>query len=79
MSKNYVKVSLGTTLKEAVECMHNSKQNCVLVVNDEDLLEGILTYGDIKRLSVKSDEAFIVDSTVTDVRKELIFHGSLLE
>ncbi|KAG8661483.1 hypothetical protein MANES_01G007500v8 [Manihot esculenta] len=72
MSKNYVKVSLGTTLKEAVECMHNSKQNCVLVVNDEDLLEGILTYGDIKRLSVKSDEAFIVDSTVTDVNMCLV-------
>ncbi|KAJ9187138.1 hypothetical protein P3X46_002630 [Hevea brasiliensis] len=72
MSKNYVKVSLASTLKEAIECMHNSKQNCVLVVDDEDLLDGMLTYGDIRRLSNKSDEAPIGDSTITDVNTCLV-------
>lgn len=70
MSKNYVKVSMSSTLKEAIDCMHNSKQNCVLVVDDEDLLDGILTYGDIRQLSNKSDEDAIGDSTITDVSKD---------
>ncbi|XP_059662308.1 chloride channel protein CLC-f [Cornus florida] len=58
MSKNYLKVSLTLTLKETVKCMHDGQQKCVLVVDAEDFLEGILTYGDIKRfLSNKSGDA----------------------
>ncbi|XP_050237813.1 chloride channel protein CLC-f [Mercurialis annua] len=72
MSKNYVKVVGASTVKEAVDCMHNSKQNCVLVVDDEDLLEGILTYGDIRRISKKSDETNIGDSAIKDVNTCLV-------
>ena len=36
-------------LKEAVDLMHDKQQNCVLVVDLEDSLEGILTIGDIRR------------------------------
>lgn len=68
MSKNFVKVSSTMTLKEATKCMHDRQQNCVLVVDAEDFLEGILTYGDIKRyLSKKSKEAPKGDSSLPDV------------
>ena len=68
MSKNYVKVSLAMTLKEATEYMHNNEQNCVLVVNDKDFLEGILTYGDVRRyLSKKSSDVSNPDSRFPDV------------
>lgn len=50
--------------------MHDSKQNCVLVFDDEDLLEGILTYGDIRRLSEDSSDTSKGDSTITDVQKK---------
>lgn len=72
MSKNYAKVSLSLTLKEAIKYMHDSKQNCLLVVDDEDLLEGILTYGDIRRLSKTSSDASTGDSTIIDVNTCLV-------
>ena len=49
MSKKYLKVSMAVTVKEAMNCMHDSHQNCVLVFDEDDFLEGILTYGDIRR------------------------------
>lgn len=49
MSKNYVKVAATITLKEAIKLMDDKRQRCVLVVDAEDLLEGILTLGDIQR------------------------------
>ncbi|KAI3769079.1 hypothetical protein L6452_00175 [Arctium lappa] len=49
MSNNYPKVLLSSTVNEAVKCMNDGQQSCVLVVDPEDHLEGILTYGDIKR------------------------------
>lgn len=73
MSKNFVKVSSTMTLKEATKCMHDRQQNCVLVVDGEDFLEGILTYGDIKRyLSKKSKEAPKGDSSLPDVNASLV-------
>ncbi|KAK4751553.1 hypothetical protein SAY87_005035 [Trapa incisa] len=58
MSKNYVKLSPSSTLKDATKGMIDGQQKCVLVVGNEDLLEGILTYGDIKRyLAKKSCDA----------------------
>ncbi|XP_072986535.1 chloride channel protein CLC-f-like [Typha latifolia] len=49
MSRNYVKVLQTDTVKEATKFMHDKKQNCVVVVDNEDFLEGILTLGDIRR------------------------------
>nr|GEV18716.1 chloride channel protein CLC-f-like [Tanacetum cinerariifolium] len=49
MSTNYLNVGLSSTIKEAVQCMDNGQQTCVLVIDTEEHLEGILTYGDIKR------------------------------
>lgn len=68
MTNKYVKVLLNLTLREALKCMHNGQQNCVLVVDAEDHLEGILTFGDIKRfLSKNSSDASGSDSSVPDV------------
>ncbi|WCJ32529.1 Chloride channel protein CLC-f [Euphorbia peplus] len=72
MSKNYAKILAVSTLKEAIDFMHKMKQNCVIVVDDEDLLEGILTYGDVRRLSRKSDEVSSGDSTTKDVKNCLV-------
>lgn len=68
MSKNYVKVYPATTLKDASKCMLDSKQNCVIVVDNENLLEGILTYGDIRRyLSKTPTDALTGDAALEDV------------
>ncbi|XP_068636927.1 chloride channel protein CLC-f [Aristolochia californica] len=68
MSKNYIKVSPTVTLKEAMQVMYDSQQNCVLLVNIDGLLEGILTLGDIKRhLSKTSGDASNGDSAILDV------------
>ena len=68
MSKNYLKVSSSVTLKDAIECIQDSQQNCVLVVDEEDFLEGILTYGDIRRcLPEKSNDTSKGDSGLLDV------------
>ncbi|KAL8505369.1 hypothetical protein ACS0TY_016561 [Phlomoides rotata] len=63
MSKTFLKISLTQTLREALSCMCDGQQNCVLVVDAEDSLEGILTDGDIKRwLSNRSGDASSSDS-----------------
>ncbi|KAH6795850.1 hypothetical protein C2S51_036836 [Perilla frutescens var. frutescens] len=49
MSNNFLKISMNQSLREALGCMRDGQQNCLLVVEDEDYLEGILTDGDIKR------------------------------
>ncbi|KAL3851069.1 hypothetical protein ACJIZ3_012951 [Penstemon smallii] len=64
MSNNYLKVSLTQSLREALNCMRDGNQNCVLVVDSEDYLEGILTDGDIKRcLYLRSVDASNSDSS----------------
>ncbi|KAK3024331.1 hypothetical protein RJ639_043013 [Escallonia herrerae] len=73
MSKNFVKVPLTVTLKEALKCMHDGQQNCVLVVDADDCLEGILTYGDIKRCLFKnSSHASSSESLIQDVSTYLV-------
>ncbi|KAM7499073.1 hypothetical protein LguiA_023487 [Lonicera macranthoides] len=74
MSQKYVKVSLTLTLKEALKCMHDGQQHCVLVVDANDYLEGILTYGDIKRRLFKNsgDASSSSDSTRSDVGTSLV-------
>jgi CBS domain-containing protein len=74
MSKNCVKVSLAKTLKEARDCMDDNQQTCVLVVDEEGLLEGILTFGDIRRyLSKKSSDIAESDSRHSDVCNMKLF------
>lgn len=68
MRKDYVRVPPTVTLRETLKLMRDRKQNCVLVVDAEDLLEGILTSGDIQRaLSKSSTDAPNSDPLVLDV------------
>lgn len=68
MTTKFVKVFLKLTVREALKCMHDGQQNCALVVDTEDHLEGIITFGDIKRsLSKNSSGASSSDSSVPDV------------
>ncbi|KAL8137553.1 hypothetical protein V2J09_003554 [Rumex salicifolius] len=68
MSVNYIKASSSMILKEAIEIIRERKQSFILVVDDEDLLEGILTYGDVRRsLSNNSSGASSSTPTLQDV------------
>ncbi|RLM60876.1 chloride channel protein CLC-f [Panicum miliaceum] len=49
MSKHYLKVTSAFTIKETIRLMQEKQQSCVLVVDNEDFLEGIVTLGDIRR------------------------------
>ncbi|KAK8490564.1 hypothetical protein V6N13_031734 [Hibiscus sabdariffa] len=72
MSK-FLKVSMAVTVKEAVKRMHDSHQKCALVVDEDDFLEGILTFGDIRRcLSKKPSDVSKGDSTAPDVNACLV-------
>ncbi|EEE68940.1 hypothetical protein OsJ_27819 [Oryza sativa Japonica Group] len=55
MSKQFIKVTPTVTIKEATRLMHDKQQNCVLVVDSEDFLEGIVTIGDIRRKGFESE------------------------
>ncbi|PIA53785.1 hypothetical protein AQUCO_00900396v1 [Aquilegia coerulea] len=73
MSKNYVKVSPIMTLKDTILVMHNSQQNCVLVTDAEDLLEGMVTLGDIQRRVLKvSGDGLKNDTTALIVNTCLV-------
>lgn len=73
MSKNFVKVDPSATVKEAIKLMYDKQQRCVLVVDHEDFLEGILTIGDIRRkgleLFVETPRSPKGDPPVLDVCK----------
>ncbi|KAF5781351.1 putative CBS domain, chloride channel, voltage gated, chloride channel, core [Helianthus annuus] len=70
MANNYPKVLLSSTVNEAVKCMDENKQSCVLIADPEGHLEGILTYGDIRRsifkISDASSEAGSLTSDLSD-------------
>nr|CAB3450911.1 unnamed protein product [Digitaria exilis] len=60
MSKIYVKVLPSATVTEALKLLHDNQQNCALVVDPEDFLEGIITLGDIRRMGLElHEESFI--------------------
>ncbi|KAH8947467.1 hypothetical protein BDL97_11G042400 [Sphagnum fallax] len=68
MSTDYVKVNAMATIKEAFGVMVAGRQCCALVVDENDLLEGLITPSDLQRevlraaeASVHSDEAIIVE------------------
>ncbi|KAG6387506.1 hypothetical protein SASPL_152698 [Salvia splendens] len=74
MSSNFLKISLNQTVREALSCMRDGQHDCLLVVEDEDFLEGILTDGDIKRWLTKrfgdsssSDSADVNTCTISSI------------
>ncbi|KAK1406909.1 hypothetical protein QVD17_38518 [Tagetes erecta] len=71
MSTIYLNVRLSSTIKEAIQCMDNGQQTCVLVVDSEERLEGILTYGDIRRGMLKNYDE-IDGVSATDFSENLV-------
>lgn len=71
MSMSFVKVETSVMLKEVLDLMHERQQNCVLVVDSEDILEGILTIGDVRRggfnTCTKTSSSLKEDSAILDV------------
>ncbi|KAL2895140.1 Chloride channel protein CLC-f [Bienertia sinuspersici] len=61
MSLNYLNVGLETTLRDAMKYMRENKQKCALVVDNKNLLEGILTSGDIERCLSKDSGKVLQD------------------
>ncbi|KAH9312937.1 hypothetical protein KI387_027972 [Taxus chinensis] len=73
MSKSYIKVSANCSVKDAIQLMLEFQQNCVLVVDDEDLLEGIMTLGDLQReVQGTADTNVHSDMTTLDVNTTLV-------
>ncbi|XP_022143472.1 chloride channel protein CLC-f isoform X2 [Momordica charantia] len=64
MSKNYLKVSLSMYVKDVLKYMKDNQQNCALVADDGDFLEGILTNRDIKRWILVSCPLFTLEGLV---------------
>lgn len=68
MSKDYLKVLPSVTIREVMQLMQENHQNCVLVVTFDELLDGILTLGDIQRhLGKSSGSPLIGGSSNVDV------------
>ncbi|CAO2040901.1 unnamed protein product [Urochloa humidicola] len=61
MSKIYVKVLPSATVTEVFKLLHDNQQNCALVVDPEDSLEGIITLGDIQRMGFELHEESLID------------------
>ncbi|KAL4340589.1 hypothetical protein GQ457_08G008110 [Hibiscus cannabinus] len=76
MSKKFLKVSMTVTIKEAMKSMHDGHQKCAVVVDEDDFLEGILTFGDIRRCQSKKpkkpSDASQGDLTALDVNACLV-------
>lgn len=69
MSKDCLKVLPSVTIREVMQLMQENHQNCVLVVTFDELLDGIITLGDIKRhLSKLSGSPISGGSSFVDVR-----------
>jgi predicted transcriptional regulator len=56
MPKQIVKITPTFSIKEATRLIQEKQQNCVLVVDNEDFLEGIVTLGDICRKGYEPSE-----------------------
>ncbi|KAK3158941.1 hypothetical protein QOZ80_2AG0143730 [Eleusine coracana subsp. coracana] len=61
MSKIYVKVLSSATVTEVLKLLHDKQQNCALVVDPEDYLEGIITLGDLQRMGFELHAESIMD------------------
>ncbi|XP_074311281.1 chloride channel protein CLC-f [Silene latifolia] len=67
MSKNYLVVSMSTILEDATKYMQENHQTFVLVVDDKNLLEGILTKGDIQRFVTRKSGEDVYACAVSSV------------
>ncbi len=67
MSKDFVKVSAMATVKESLGAMLAGGQRCALVVDENDLLEGIITFGDLQREVLRAIEESVLSDAPASV------------
>lgn len=63
MSKDFVRVNAMSTVKESLGAMLAGGQRCALVVDENDLLEGIMSSSDLQREVLRATE----ESVFSDV------------
>ena len=63
MSKDFVKVNAMATVKESLGAMLAGGQRCALIVDEDDLLEGILTPSDLQREVLGTVEESVVSGS----------------
>lgn len=57
MSKSFVKVQAIATVKETIGQILLKQQRCALVVDENDLLEGIFTFSDLESEVMRAAES----------------------
>lgn len=66
MSKDFVSVNAMTTVKETLGAMLAGGQRCALVVDENDLLEGIMSARDLQREVLRAvEESVYSDAPIT--------------
>lgn len=73
MSKIFVKVLSSATVTEVLKLLHDKQQNCALVVDPEDCLEGIITLGDMQRMGFELHGEIIMDGD--HLKSDVCLHG----
>lgn len=88
MTKHYVKVTPAFTIEETTRLMQEKQQSCVVVVDNEDFLEGIVTLGDLRRkgfVPSENSDSTQANSSTVDANSSLVsscltrgfqFHGN---
>ena len=72
MSKDFVKVNAMATVKEGLGAMLAGGQRCALVVDESDILEGIISSSDLQREVLRAVE----ESVFSDVPAVVEVHFS---
>ncbi|CAM6082196.1 unnamed protein product [Calypogeia fissa] len=73
MSKTFVTVQAIATVKETIGQILSKQQRCALVVDENDLLEGIFTFSDLEREVMRAAESsYSGHRAVVDVDKMLV-------
>jgi CBS domain containing-hemolysin-like protein len=67
MSRDCVKVHATATVKETLGAVVAARQYCALVVDENGLLEGILTPSDLKGEVLKATKEFVSSEEPRDV------------
>lgn len=66
MSTDFVKVNAMATVKESLGAMLARGERCALVVDDDDLLEGIISSSDLQREVLRAtEESAFSDAPIT--------------
>lgn len=78
MSKDFVKVNAMATVKETLGSMLAAQQRCALIVDENDLLEGIMTFTDLQREVLRAAEESVFSDNPSIVEVWHLMHAPFL-